>query len=139
MKALRQSMQQENSIAMERMQQKDQDGNNRDAKPSRSSIPTRSPVEGRSIPQAKDSTLEPETSNRKTKKSSGLMGFGKTNTMTLGPRLKRLQRLRESGVLDMQEEKALVLNVMPSTPFEVSHCSQHAFYIMIDNGAICLL
>lgn len=47
------------------------------------------------------------------------MGFSKGNTMTLGPRMKRLQRLRESGVLDMQDDKALTLNIMPCTPFEV--------------------
>jgi hypothetical protein len=95
----------------------------RDAKATRNSIPTRVSVDTK---PAKDSSSPSENRpaaagapSRVGKKSTGLMGFSKTNTMTLGPRLKRLQRLRESGVLDMQEEKALVFNIMPSTPFEV--------------------
>ena len=54
------------------------------------------------------------------KKTGGLMGFTKSSSMTQGPRMKRLLRLRESGVLDMQEDKAVVLNILPLTPYDVS-------------------
>jgi hypothetical protein len=33
--------------------------------------------------------------------------------------MKRLHQLRASGVLDLQEDKALVLNIVPSSPYEV--------------------
>lgn len=47
------------------------------------------------------------------------MGFNNVNNMTQGPRMKRLQQLRASGVLDLQEEKGLVLNIIPSSQYEV--------------------
>lgn len=60
-----------------------------------------------------------QQSQLKKKKTTGLMGFSNVSNMTQGPRMKRLQQLRASGVLEMQDEKSVILNIIPSSQYEV--------------------
>lgn len=60
-------------------------------------------------------------SARRSKKSSsgGLLDFSNSNPMSVGPRMKRIMKLRASGVLEMQEEKFTQLSVVPSSPYDL--------------------
>ncbi len=53
---------------------------------------------------------------------NSMFSMGTKNMKAADPRLaKRLEKLKASGILDMQEESKVILNIMPSSPYDHYH------------------
>lgn len=61
----------------------------------------------------------PTTASKRIKKYGGSLGLSSAGTLTLDPRYRRLSKLQEIGVLDLQEEKFSHANILPSTLYDL--------------------
>jgi hypothetical protein len=62
---------------------------------------------------------QPTTASKRESKYRGSMSLSMEGSLTLDPRYRRLTKLTSSGVLDMQEEKFLHANILPTTKHDL--------------------
>jgi len=122
MKQIRKSMEMENCNAITRQHNRTPTTHTPvNATPS-PTLPDTKPMFSRvSSREEKNAGFNSNKVSQPRKQHAGLMGFASKQTIAFAPRIKRLEALKASGVLNMSDDKSLQLSIVPSTPFEFYH------------------